>query len=123
MPPPMTTTTIFFLPPIQSSSRGLRPRNLRLIAPHLRIQEAEAFGSNRHWQGLNPLSTWRMANTSANYNFTNQKDVTILFVDAIEVEAFNSKTLFLIGCYTIVDIEMNIIKLSRVELNQICRFK
>ncbi|KAG6608328.1 hypothetical protein SDJN03_01670, partial [Cucurbita argyrosperma subsp. sororia] len=103
MPPPptTTTTTIFFLPPIQSSSRGLRPRNLRLIAPHLRIQEAEAFGSNRHWQGLNHLSKWRMANTSANYNFTNQKDVTILFVDAIEVEAFNSKTLFLIGCYTI----------------------
>ncbi|XP_023524427.1 uncharacterized protein LOC111788332 [Cucurbita pepo subsp. pepo] len=120
MPPPMTTTTIFFLPTIQSSSRCLRSRNL---APHSRTQEAEAFGFNRHWQGLNPLSKWRMANTSANYNFTNQKDVTILFVDAIEVEAFNSKTLFLIGCYTIVDIEMNIIKLSRVELNQICRFK
>ncbi|XP_022940002.1 uncharacterized protein LOC111445765 [Cucurbita moschata] len=111
MPPPMTTTTIFFLPPIQSSSRGLRPRNLRLIAPQSRTQEAEAFGFNRHWQGLNPSSKWRMANTSANYNCTNQKDVTILFVDAIVVEAFNSKTLFLIGCYTIVDIEINIIKL------------
>lgn len=63
MPPPMTTTTIFFLPTIQSSSRCLRSRNL---APHSRTQEAEAFGFNRHWQGLNPLSKWRMANTSAN---------------------------------------------------------
>lgn len=58
-----------------------------------------------------------MINNSMQYDFPKQEAVTQFVIEAIQAEAFNPKTLFLIGSYTIGNLPLT---LSRCMYECIC---